>query len=119
MKIRYVSVVLAAVLVVGCSSLVRADDLGEKLAQTLCTKQASATVQVTAEEARIWQQEHRGSYQSGAATYVFIKGANTDKAECGVKRPTGVTCGVAQVTKSGRWLYLGGWDACPAKNNLF
>ncbi len=116
MKMRYISVVLAAVLVTGCISLACADDLGEKLAQTLCTRQASATIQVTADEARIWQQEHRGSYQSGTATYTFAKAANTDKAECGVRRPTGITCGVAQVTKSGRWLYLGGWDACPAKH---
>ncbi len=119
MKIRYVSVALAAVLVMTFISLACADDLGDKLAQTLCTKQASGTVQLTADEARTWQQEHRGSYQSGATSYTFIKAANTDKAECGMRRPTGsITCGTAQITKSGRWLYLGSWDACPAKTIL-
>ncbi len=118
MKARYITVVITVIIMTGFVSCAFADELGDKLAQTLCTKQASGTFQLTADEARAWQQEHRGSYQSGTSSYTFTKAANTDKAECGVRKPTGITCGTAQVTKSGRWLYLGGWDACPARTIL-
>ncbi len=115
MKVRYVSVVLAVVLLTGFVSLASADNLGDKLAQKLCTKKASGTVQLTVDEAKTWQQAHSGSYPSGADTYTFTKDANTDKAECGVRKTVGVACGIAAVTKSGRWLYLGGWEGCPTR----
>jgi hypothetical protein len=115
MKVRYVPALAAAALLTAFVSLACADTLGDRLAQRLCTKKASATLQLTADEARAWQEAHTGSYPSGAGTYTFTKGANADGAECGVRKTAGVTCGIAAVTKSGRWLYLGRWEGCPAE----